>query len=162
MSKLSKTLPVAITTLGLSVVTSLTPQAIAQEQPKCFMIEESGQFVDLSYLCDSLPRKKRPTTKKSSSSIKQPISSYNYSNFPFLSSNNSFNFLPSPPLVFAGFTPVAYINTRSSNTAYTSPTFLVRRFKLSGSRSSNSINRSRSIFPLVGQRQSIVIITRYK
>ncbi len=169
MSKLSQTLSIAITTLGLSVVTSITPQAIAREQPKCFMIDESGRFIDLSSLCDYQPQKKQPNPKKSSTSIEQPTSSSNDSNSVPLISDNSVNPLPSSPLAFTASTPVAYINTPSSSTAYTSPTFLVRRFRESGFNSSNSISRASSILTILRQslsflelKQSVLIIKRYK
>ena len=169
MSKLSQTFSIAITTLGLSVVTSLTSQAIAREQPKCFMIEESGQFIDLSSLCDYQPQKKQSNPKKSSASIEQPTSNCYDSNPVPLISDNSVNPLPSSPLAFTASTPVAYINTPSSSTAYTSPTFLVRRFREPGFTSSNSINRARSILTILRQRlsflelkKSVLIIKRYK
>ena len=157
MSKLRQTIPIALTALGLSVVTSLTPKAIAGEKPECFMIDVSGKYTDLSHLCDSSSKTKQATTKQSSSSTEQPISSSNYSNCTPAGYSNAINYLPAAPLV-PGLTPVAYLNTRFSNTAYASPRMLVRRFRQSGSQAPNT--NVLSISNLIQQRRPVVILNR--
>ena len=159
MSKLHQIIPIALTALGLSVVTSLTPKAIADEKPECFMIDVSGKYTDLSHLCDSSSKTKQAqaTTKQSSSSTEQPISSSNYGNCPSAGYSNAIDYLPAAPLV-PGLTPVAYLNTRFSNTAYASPRMLVRRFRQSGSQAPNT--NVLSISNLIQQRRPVVILNR--
>jgi len=49
---------------SLSFVSVLTPKAIAQERPKCFLIEESGEFTDLTDICD-VSQKRSPAATTS-------------------------------------------------------------------------------------------------
>jgi hypothetical protein len=167
MNKLRQIFGVASATLsllGLNSTVLLSP-ASANEQPECFMLEQSGKLVDLTSLCNSTKKQpkagasysaavERSTSQKSSLPVLPSISP--------ISSVNSINSTESAPIVFASTTPVAYINTPSSSTVYASPTLYVRRFQQSGFITSDPLTRLRPFLNILETEEPLVVIIRYE
>ena len=46
---------------SLSSIAALAPNAVAQERPECYIIDESGELTDLTDICDASQGQSRPT-----------------------------------------------------------------------------------------------------
>lgn len=180
MNKRERLLSLLLATIGCLGITSLTvstPSAMADRKPECYAIDESGQSIDLSYLCNSSSLQKQARIERSSPSqqstptsgssvVEQPIGGINYTaSVPWVYTNPlpiglSVGSASSFPLLFAGSVPVAYESY--SNLAYTSPTFWVRTFQETAATRSASFSDLPTLVNLLQQKKPLIFIYRYE
>ncbi len=181
MNKRNRLLSFLLATIGCSGIASLTlsaPSVLAGQKPECYMIDESGQLIDLSSLCNSSSHPEQATTERSSFSsnrltpksgssvVEQLIGGINQTtSVPLLYSNSlpigfSVGSTSSLPLLFAGSVPVAYESF--SNLAYTSPTFWVRSFQETEATRSASFVELATLVNLLQQGKPLIFIYRYE
>ncbi len=161
MNKRERFLSVSLATmscLGIASVSWLAPSAIASQQPECYMIDESGQLIDLSSLCNSSSQTEQAVTERSileeTTSVEQPISDPNYAiSAPLVDSNLL-------PRGFANSVPIAYEGF--SNVVYTSPRFWVRSFQETAGSRSASFTELPTLINLLQQGKPLIFIERHE